>query len=1041
MPIPSQTFRRRLLSLIALSWSLPPVVGFAFLGYLELFTPEQILAILASPLNLLFVLGAIPLCLWHFARLARPIGLCLDQPAACDSMRLARWMQRFTRHFWALFLGYLLLAPAVTILSAEWHTDFVARPVDWFRIHLVALIVSILVGLPIFFAIFDLFGRAFGHIDLQRPVLSLRTRVFLIGALTPLLIDTMLVQYYWTRTGFFSQETFIVWLLLEGLAVGGALLFVNSLARSLAPMQALIANPDVPRLPASTEEIGLFVRRLDRLLEEQALHRERLAFGNQLLRESRTLEGLGDLLQTIIERTRQVLGCDMCFLTLYDPHRRELVGVIHTGAEYRPEGHYRIPVDARSLTARIFRTGRPYWTRDARTDPHANPQMIERYGVRASAGVPLLVGQQAIGVLHAVHTQGPHDYRERELRILDAFAQEAALAHAFFEDQRLRRRAETAIRQVNAAIANAIGSEFFPALARAIADILDADGVAIAESSPTDPEHLETLAFWLDGESLPNQHYALAGTPCAEVLRSGHHRQFEQVQQRFPAARELAEMDIAVYHGLPLLGNGDKQLGVLMALYRNTPANPEFAASVMQLFAGRAAAEIERLRNEAKIRHMAYYDSLTGLPNRELLTDRLEQALAHARRADTAMAVILLDLDHFKDINDTLGHPVGDRLLQEVAQRLQAAIRQEDTVARLGGDEFIILLTDIGPPVEAMRNATRAVEKIRRWLAPAYTLEGHSLMVTPSLGIAIYPADGTNTEELVKHADTALYQAKGAGRDGYRFFSPTMNRAAMERLHLESELRKAVEQAQFEVLLQPKIAIGDNRLIGAEILLRWPHPELGTIPPARFIPLAEETGLIVPLGDWVVEQACALTSQLWCRQGNCHDTAGLSVNVSPRQFSQPDFVERLARHLGQHAIQAGCLELEITENLLIRDIGDIERKLNALRELGVSLSIDDFGTGYSSLRYLQRLPIDTLKIDQAFVQRIATNRNDAIIVETIIAMARHLDLYTIAEGVETQAQLDILATRGCDAYQGYLYSPPETPDRFQQRLAEQSSCS
>ena len=1034
MPIPTQTFRRRLLSLIALSWSLPPVVGFAFLGYLELFTPEQILAILASPLNLLFVLGAIPLCLWHFARLARPIGLCLDQPAACDSTRVARWMQRFSRHFWTLFLGYLLLAPAVTILSAEWHTDFVARPVDWFRIHLVALIVSILVGLPIFFAIFDLFGRAFGHIDLQRPVLSLRTRVFLIGALTPLLIDTMLVQYYWTRTGFFTHETFIVWLLLEGLAVGGALLFVNSLTRSLAPMQALIANPDVPRLPASTEEIGLFVRRLDRLLEEQALHRERLAFGNQLLRESRTLEGLGELLETIIERTRQALGCDMCFLTLYDPHQRELVGVIHTGAEYRPEGHYRIPVEARSLTARIFRTGRPYWTRDARNDPHANPRMVDRYRIRASAGVPLLVGQQAIGVLHAVHLQGPHDYSDRELRILDAFAQEAALAHTFLEDQRLRRRAETAIRQVNEAIANAIGSEFFPALARAMGEILDADGVAIAELSPTEPDHLETLAFWLDGESLPNQHYALAGTPCAEVLRRGHHCQFDQVQQRFPDARELAEMDIAVYHGIPLLGNGDKKLGVLMALYRNTPANPEFAASVMQLFAGRAAAEIERLRNEAKIRRMAYYDSLTGLPNRQLLTDRLDQALAHARRTGTAMAVILLDLDHFKDINDTLGHPVGDQLLQEVARRLTEAVRQEDTVARLGGDEFIILLTDIGPPVEAMRNATRAVEKIRRCLAPGYLLEGHSLLLTPSLGIAIHPEDGATAEQLIKHADTALYQAKGAGRDGYRFFSPAMNTAAVERLRLESELRKALEEERFELLLQPKVAIAGNRLIGAEVLLRWPHPELGDIPPGRFIPLAEETGLIVPLGNWVMAQACALTNRLWCQRGTCRSNPSLSFNVSPRQFSQPDFVERLARYLETHETRPECLELEITENLLIRDINDIERKLNALRELGVSLSIDDFGTGYSSLRYLQRLPIDTIKIDQAFVQRIATNRNDAIIVETIIAMARHLDLYTIAEGVETQAQLDILAARGCDAYQGFLFSPPQSLEEFQQHF-------
>ncbi len=1033
--MPPETFRRRFLGLILLSWALPPVVGFAVLGYIEIFTLDQIIGTFASPTLLAFVFASLIFSVGYFAWLIRPVIRRADDAQGLDPEWLTRWMQRFIRHFWGIFLFYLLLAPALTILSAEWHTDFTAEPVDWFRVHLVALIVSILVGLPIFFAIFDLFGRAFGHVDLQRPVLTVRTRVFLIGALIPLLIDTMLVQYYWTRTGYFTHETFIMWLMLELLAVGGALLFVRSFSVSLAPLHAMFADPGAPIVPASTEEIGIFARRLDRLLDEQSLHRERLAFGNHLLRESRTLEGLGELLETIIERTRQALDCDVCFLSLYDARDRKLVGVIHTGAPYRPEGHYRIDPDEQSLTALIFRTGRPYSVADIRQDPNASPRMIERFGIRASAGVPLLAGDRPIGVLHAAHTRGPHVFSERELRILDAFAHEAALAHAFFEDQRLRRNAETAIRQITEAIANAIGAEFFRVLTRAMADILDADSVAIGVRSPGRPDHIETLAFYLDGKQLPNHSYPLAGTPCAQVLGQETRCYLADVQDLFPTDQELAELGMTAYIGIPLFDSRDEPLGVLFALFRETPDNPEFATSVMHIFAARAAAEIERLRAEDRIRHMAYYDSLTGLPNRELFMDRLDQALAHARRTGTAMAVILMDLDHFKDINDSLGHPVGDRLLQEVATRLGKAVRNEDTVARLGGDEFIVLLTDIGKPDEAVRNATHAVDKIRQQLQPGYELDGHSLMVTPSLGIAIFPEDGDSAEQLIKHADTALYQAKGSGRDSYRFFSPAMNTAAVERLRMEGDLREAIRHQQFQVLFQPKVAIDDGRILGAEILLRWHHPERGNVPPDQFIPVAEDTGLIIPLGDWVMEQACRHTSELWCQTDQCGDAPFISFNVSPRQFAQPDFVDRLRHHLQRHGTRPGCVELEITENLLIQDIADIEQKLDALKRLGVHISIDDFGTGYSSLRYLQRLPIDTIKIDRSFVHNIARNRNDAVIVETIILMARHLSLRTIAEGVETREQYHILAAQGCDGFQGYYHSPPVTLAEFRELIA------
>ena len=442
----------------------------------------------------------------------------------------------------------------------------------------------------------------------------------------------------------------------------------------------------------------------------------------------------------------------------------------------------------------------------------------------------------------------------------------------------------------------------------------------------------------------------------------------------------------------------------------------------------------ERKLAEAHIERLAYYDALTDLPNRRLLTDRLERDLARARRHNHFGAMLFLDLDRFKNINDSLGHHVGDALLQEVAKRLTSDLRLEDTVSRLGGDEFIMLLADMGDEPSSAASQTQVkAEQVQLNLSRPYKVLGHDLHITPSIGVAIFPSDDDPDEDsndILRHADTAMYRAKDEGRDAIRFFLPSMQAAADHRLGIEKDLRYALERNEMTLFYQPQVN-SEGRIIGAETLLRWCHPEKGDIPPAEFIPVAEATGLILPIGLWVLEMSCRQFKE-WCDLGLSLDH--LAVNVSPRQFRQPSFIQQVHDVLEQTGADALQLGLELTEGMVIDNISDTIDKMQALKQIGIKLSIDDFGTGYSSLAYLKRLPIDIIKIDQSFVRDIQTDESDAAIVETIISMAHHLDLKVIAEGVETDFEFDFLNQRKCGCFQGYYFSRPITASEFTSML-------
>lgn len=431
----------------------------------------------------------------------------------------------------------------------------------------------------------------------------------------------------------------------------------------------------------------------------------------------------------------------------------------------------------------------------------------------------------------------------------------------------------------------------------------------------------------------------------------------------------------------------------------------------------------ERKQAQEQLFHQAHHDSLTGLPNRMFFVDHLKQARALARRGKNQVALLFLDLDRFKIINDTLGHSVGDKLLQTTAQRLNECIRESDTVARLGGDEFAIILGNLKHPEDAVVVA----RKILKTLAQPMMIERRELFVTTSIGIVVWPTDGEDPDVLLKKADLAMYSAKAQGRNNFQFYSPSMDKDAQRRLVLENSMRRAIERREFRLFYQPKVQLESGGITCLEALLRWEHPELGMVSPVEFISLAEETGLILPIGDWALREAC-LQNARWIKEGLT--PTRVAVNLSGYQLQQKDLVEKVARTLEETGLPPEYLELEVTETVIMQNPDFAVGLLRELKDLGIQLSIDDFGTGYSSLAHLKRFAVNTLKIDKSFIQNILMDKSDAAIATAIISMGRNLNLGVVAEGVETLGQRDFLRSHNCDQVQGFFYSQPLPADQI-----------
>jgi diguanylate cyclase (GGDEF)-like protein/PAS domain S-box-containing protein len=606
---------------------------------------------------------------------------------------------------------------------------------------------------------------------------------------------------------------------------------------------------------------------------------------------------------------------------------------------------------------------------------------------RRGLDIPFLIVSGTIGEETAVEAMraGAHDYimKGSSARLIPAIARELREAG----ERANRRRAEEALRD---------SERRFRALIEHSSDILtvlDAGGRIVYES-PSVERLLGHTAGELKGAALeehvhPEDRHALA----AALVQSAGASKPITVEFRMRArVGEWRSLEASVSN---LLDNAEVS-GIVLNSRDITG----------------------RKQDEEMIRHLAYFDALTGLPNRMLFDDRLTQALAHSRRRDArGLAIMSLDLDRFKTINETLGHGAGDELLQTTASRLTAVLRAEDTVARLGGDEFLFLL----PEIDDVEDVARVARKVLTELDTALSVHGHELHVTASVGIAMFPLDGDDAETLVRNADTALSRAKEQGGNRYQLYAPAMNAIAFRRLVLENSLRRGIEREELRLHYQPLVSLQDGSFVGVEALVRWQHPELGLVSPADFIPLAEATGLIVPLTHWVLRTACRQMKE-WQDAGL--ELMTMSVNISAQRFCAANLPEAVSEALSSARLDGRHLCLELTESVMMENVEETIATLLDLKKLHVKISIDDFGTGYSSLSYLKRLPIDSLKIDQSFVRNTPADADDAAIATLIISMAHSLNLSVVAEGVETEEQMHALRSQHCDVMQGYLVSRP-----------------
>jgi diguanylate cyclase (GGDEF)-like protein/PAS domain S-box-containing protein len=799
---------------------------------------------------------------------------------------------------------------------------------------------------------------------------------------------------------------------------------------------------------------------------------------------------------------------------------------------------------------RAIRSGMPVVSEDIAKDPGMTPwyESARQRGYCGVISLPLRDKDGAFGIL-GLHTTEVRPVTDKELNLLQEVADNLAFGIGHLRSQEKRRHMEQAVVKVAAGVSAASGTEFFLQLAYNMAEALGAAGSVVARFLPGKPVAIRTISAVVDGQVMENFNYVIEGTACECFLTETDCIMLDIDEEQFPTPNPLIAFGAQSCVGRRLEDSAGHPLGLLCVMFRGRINQLDFITSTLQIFAARAAAELERQESDARIRdqaalldkaqdaiivcgtdyritfwnkgaerlygwakeealgrhkaellyddpadfqratsavqeysewrgeirkrrkdgklmtidahwtlvrddngnpqsilgitsdvtqrkaaereieRLAFYDPLTGLPNRRLLLDRLQHALATSKRSGHTGALLFIDLDNFKTLNDTLGHDKGDLLLKEVAQRLETCVpRKSDTVARFGGDEFVVMLEDLSEiPGEAGAQAELVGEKILAVFTPMFQLGSAEHHTTPSIGIALFDGQLADVDELLKRADLAMYQAKAAGRNTIRFFDPDMQTVVTARVQLETDFRQGLQKDEFILLYQPQTD-GNGHIQGMEALVRWQHSVRGIVAPANFIPLAEETGLITRLGQWVLEAACMQLVEWSKIPGKSH--MSMAVNVSARQFRHPDFVDQVLAVLRRTGANPKNLKLELTESLLIDNMEDTITKMTMLKRGGVGFSLDDFGTGYSSLSYLKQLPLDQIKIDQSFVRDVLVDPNDAAIARTIVALGQILGLEVLAEGVETEDQRIFLAQHGCHAYQGFLFSQPLPAEQF-----------
>jgi len=806
-----------------------------------------------------------------------------------------------------------------------------------------------------------------------------------------------------------------------------AILFWLVLRRTarLSRIASQVARGDLSiRLPegqeaTGTDELFTVAREFDHMLGAVRVRTSQQAALTAL--GQRALEGtdLASLMEEAVRLVAHNLDADCAGILKLLPGTEGLRLIAGVGWNEGIVGQATAPLGHSSLAGYTLESDEPLIVNDLQTETRfAVPPTLREHGLRSSLDVVIPGQGGPFGVLGA-HRRRPTRFTPDDVHFLQAIANTLGwtIRHKYAQEQ-LREARILEMVAKNEPLENILNT---------LTEMVESQR----------PGSLCTVQLAKDGclhhaagRRLPPEFVsATDGVAIGPAAGAAALAVTQREAVTIPDLQSAAPDDgnrLALSHGLracwavPIASGGGPPLGAFVAYYRE-PKTP--TAEDLRLIGAAgylATIGIEQRSLVERLAHQAQHDTLTGLPNRILFEDRLQQALAHARRTGDMVGLLFADLDNFKRVNDTLGHRVGDVLLEYVAQRLLARIRQTDTLARMGGDEFAVILTGLNDPTQAAEVA----QKLLAALQSAFAVEGYQLFLNGSVGISLFPQDGVEAAVLQRNADTAMYRAKAAG-SGFQFFTPEMHAEALERLELDSTLRRAVEQEEFRLHYQPVFDVVTQRFVALEALLRWEHPKLGMVPLAKFIPLAEESGLIVPIGTWVLREACRQNAA-WQQVG--HPPLRVAVNVSALQFARADFVDTVSRTLADSGLEPRWLELELTESVIMRDVEQVRLRLAQLRALGVHIAIDDFGTGYSSLAYLQQLPIDSLKIDRSFIrdltQPAATAGPGQTLVRTIVAMAHGLGMQVVAEGVETKGQLEFLQTVGCERGQGFLVARP-----------------
>lgn len=1000
-------FQSRFIKLIFLTWLLPPVVGLGFILFIGTLSMEQMLLILTTPLEPAYIILSLAFAVFYFKYFIQPFVAFLDNEDDKQAYEKGaiNCIRRFPFHFWSIFLVYLMIAPATVILSAEIYSDYVAQPVDWFRIHLVALTVSIIVGLPIFFRIFDLFGEVAGELKLAKPYLTIKTKVFLIGALVPLLIDTMIVQYYWTRTGYFTMETFFVWLLLEVLAIAGSLLFTRSFGQSLTPLRGMGELSTIKTFSPqsfsakSTDELGLIANSYSDLLLDLKNHTEILSINRESLLDSGYDNKIAMISDKIIHLCKETLKADITFLILFKD--RKLVGVADSNNKFNPDGFYKLSLDETSVAVKSFNTKQTIITNDATTSPDVNRALQKRFHILSCLTTPLIAEGNVLGVIMCAFQEHRHFFPEREINFIESIAHEAALVintQVLYED---KERVERETKKNNEFI-----HTMFNATSEGILSI-----------------NTDMRCTFMNNAAINMLGYTPYELYEKDIYETLHYSDL--------SGNKIKREDCTIYRsiidGESLYADNE---------YFQTKDNTSFPvhfSSTPIYEDGKVTGAVIVFRNvaaekaiENKLNYLATHDSLTGLINRHEFEARLSQLIDESHIDNTHHALCYLDLDQFKIVNDTCGHVAGDELLRQIATLLKSKIRQGDTLGRLGGDEFGLLF-----PHCNQNKALELSEELRKTIEDfRFTWEGKNFTIGVSIGVVPIDKMSESMHSVLSAADAACYLAKDSGRNRIHVYHEDDSKLAQHygEMHWVNKINTALEKNQFVLYFQSISPISNIHNLHSfiEILVRI-NIDGEMIPPGAFIPAAERYNLMPSIDKWVLKQTFH-----WLKKNpqlaNKLDTC--AINVSGASIGDQNFMSFIIDQLESGQVPINKICFEITETTAVSNLSQALYFIQELKKRGCRFSLDDFGSGMSSFSYLKTLPVDFLKIDGNFVRNIDDDLIDRTMVDAINQVGRAMKIQTIAEFVENQRTLDELLKIGIDFVQGYGLCEPKPIEEY-----------